>query len=117
MATPLSAANAVVRINGATVACKRWQVTPKVDALDTTSFEDAGYGNCTAGIKDCDITLEFDYDSSAPQYSNPPNIFAGATLTNVLLYTNGTSSAKWTFASSLVVDSACDAAVRDVIKG
>lgn len=117
MATQLSAKNAVVRVNGSAVVSKRWVVTPKADALDVTNFEGGGYGDYIAGIVEADITIEFDFDSSNPQYSNPPNLAAGQTISNLLLYTNGTSSAKWTFASALVTESPNEAAVRDALKG
>lgn len=117
MSVPLSAKNAVVRVNGSVVACKEWNVEPKVDALETTNFEGSGYGDYIAGIIDADITLTFDMDSAAFQTGNPPNLAAGATITNLLLYTNGVGSAKWTFPSALVVTSPMNAAVRDLLKG
>lgn len=117
MATPLSAKNAVVRVNGAVVACKEWNVEPKDDGNDTTNFEGAGFGDSIGSIIDCDITLTFDYDSAAPQYETPPALMAGQTISNLLLYTNGVGSKKWTFPSARVKSSPMNAAVRDNLKG
>lgn len=117
MATPISAKNAMVRVNGSTVAVKRWMVTAKTDALDITNSEGGGYDDSIAGIVAADITLEFDYDSASPQLSNPPNLAAGQIISNLILYVNGTSSYKWTFSYALVVESPLDAPVRETLKG
>jgi len=115
--TPLSAKNAQVRIGTSVLTAKKWSVTPKTDALDITNFEGVGYGDYIGGIIDADISIEFDWDSAADSYANPPNLAPTAIVGPVKLYVNTTASAFWNFPLALVVEAPQNAEVRGLITG
>jgi hypothetical protein len=62
---PYSAKNARVTFNSVAVVAKRWQISEKVDRLDTTNFESSGLEESIAGIKSLSFTIELDDDSAA----------------------------------------------------
>jgi hypothetical protein len=117
---PLSAKNAKVRITTPSstsfvFTAKRWTVTPRVDPLDITNFEGEGFADWLGGIKECEFTIEADYDTANDPFFDPPDIVAGAIIGPVLLYTDDIPSDHWNFAKALVVETPMTAAVRELI--
>lgn len=118
--TPLSAKNAKVRItvNSTTsfvFTAKRWTVSPRVDPLDITNFEGEGFADWLGGIKECEFTIEADYDSLNDPFQDPPDLVAGSIIGPVLLYTDDIPSDHWNFPNVLVVETPMTAAVRELI--
>ncbi len=120
--TPLSAKNAMVRYTPSmgviyTLTAKKWQVTPKVDALDITNFEGNGFADWIGGIIECDGTVDFDWDSADDPYANPPSIFPGSIGGHLELFTSGLASPSWDFPSILIVEVPQTGEVRGLLTG
>lgn len=94
--TPYSAKNAKVRYGASSssvLTVKGWDVQIEAAELDVTHMESAGYHEAIAGIRKMSVTINCDDDGAA-------NLFdagwtAGANLTGVRLYLNGTSGPYW----------------------
>jgi hypothetical protein len=115
MSTPLSAKNALVRFGAYVLAARKWNVSPKVDALDATNFESGGFADFIAGVIECEFTVDAQWDSGSDPFGNPPNINVGVIGANVKLYTAGLASPYWNFPSVLVVSTPFTADVRGTL--
>lgn len=55
-----------------------YNVTDKAENLDTTNFEDNGYGEGLVGIREADFSIKGLWDANASnyqQYTDPPGLF------------------------------------------
>lgn len=93
--TAYSAKNAKIRygVGIATLTAKKWTATPKVDKIDITNFEAAGFFKPLAGIHYLDITIELDIDGQSNPYD--AGFSEGATVASVKLYLNDTTGPYW----------------------
>jgi hypothetical protein len=114
---PFWAKNAKVRINGATFAARTWAVNTTVEVLDGMSMEDAGFEHPVAGVLSLEATITSFTDNASNPYASPPNLNAGATLTNVRLYQNDTTSGYWDIPTAIVTASSQTADVRQLMSG
>lgn len=112
--TPFSAKNAMVRINGVTLAVKSWNVDAKADEIDTTNTEGGGFYEGITGIESAEVTLELDVDSLVNPYDNPPNLGPGQ-VTEVKLYWNGLLGPFWYFPKLLIFGAPNKANVKEAV--
>lgn len=89
MAVFYSAKNAKIRIGAGAVtfASKKWVGDDKVDELDTSNFETAGFTDRIAGLADIVLTIDMDIDGANP-WDGAVNLRKGTILTNVRAYLN-----------------------------
>ena len=111
---PFSAKNAMVRIGGTPLAVKSWNVDAKADEIDTTNTEGGGFYSGLIGIQSAEVTMEFDVDSLASPYNNPPNLGPGET-TEVKLYWDGLAGPFWYFPKLLIFGAPNKANVKEAV--
>jgi len=116
MPLPLSAKFAMARINGNILYNVVWNVTPESDLLDTSNKEGGGFKDYVPGLAGAKIHFEGWWDAHNNMYDAPLNIFNGAYLTNVLLYTTTLSSPYWNFPLVVVGPAPMMADVKDLVK-
>ena len=111
-----SARNASVRFNTTVVTAKRWTVTPRADAHDSTNFEGGGFQEETTGIRGVDVSIELD-DNGALNYFTDSNVAlsAGAITLTVKLYLNTTSGPFWSFPLLWIESVAMNADIRQAM--
>ncbi len=98
-----AAHNASVRLASTVVHyANEWEVTDEARLPITTNFESAGRRTLVAGIKAAGAKITGPWDGGANPHEGTLLITAGANLTNVRLYTSGTSSPYWSFPSCYV---------------
>lgn len=100
------------RETGSNKAC----VTPKVDLIDSTTFESAGYFECITGIVRLDGSVKALYDAQGSPYDSPSSLTAGATLTTTKLYINDTTGAYWNIPTARVSEAPVMANVKEGVK-
>lgn len=112
--TPFSAKNSPVRSGaGATVlTAKKWVVDDKVDELDVSNFEAAGFYDFIPGLKMARITIDFDIDGQANPWDATPSWKKGTTGTLLKCYHNSVTGPYWSFPSYLVVSGPTTADVK-----
>lgn len=111
------AKNAAVRVGATVVTAKKWTVSPESEELDTTNFEGIGFYECIGGTKKCNVTIELDDNGAANIFDGGGGgLTAGATLSTVKLYLNGTSSPFWLFPSLFIKSPSMDADVKSQMR-
>jgi hypothetical protein len=84
-----------------------WNVNPSASIIPFRNTRTGRHTLREATFFDCTVEVVIDYDHDANPFATPPNLTAGATITNVFLYVNGGSGAspsgdKWDFPSMIV---------------
>ncbi len=115
-----SAKNAMVRAGAGptTLTSKKWTVTPKAEALDTSNFEGAGFEENITGLRGNGFSIELD-DNGALNYFDA-GFTAGAFITNLKLYLNSSSTGTpngpyWLFPSAWIESPAMNADVKSTM--
>ena len=113
-----SAKQARVQINGTNVLANKWSCKIKVDELDITNFETSGYADYIGGVIEAEVDCDIQWNSSAHPTSNPPNLVAGATITNLKLYLDlaNLHGAFFLFPSFLILDCSAEAEARGILR-
>src|SRR5579872_5174816 len=111
---PLSAKNAVVRINGSVLFNSKWTATPESAMLDTSNMEGGGFEDQIPGLRKLDIHIEGWWDSSANIYDTPLNLTDGQVV-SFALFTSGIGSPNWS-GTGLVKGAPMTADVKDLVK-
>lgn len=125
MATFYSAKNAKVRIGTAgssttntTITAKRWRVTPRNPAINTTNFESGGSKEVIASINEYDVEITLDDDGAANMFDL--GIKAGQ-FVSLKLFLNGTAGPYWLFYNFYIEspsqEADVSAAMGDTISG
>jgi hypothetical protein len=125
MATFYSAKNAKVRFGSAgssttsyTLTAKRWRVTPRNPAINTTNFESGGNKEVIASINEYDVEITLDDDGAANMFDL--GIKAGQ-FVSLKLFLNGTAGPYWLFYNFYIEspsqEADVSAAMGDTISG
>ena len=93
-----------------------WSVSPSAMEHRTDNTGGSGFSDRISSIIDCKFTVEANYDSVANVFVGPPVITAGATLTDVKLYMQGTNSGYFYFPSAKVLEVPLASKVDDLTK-
>lgn len=111
-----SGKNARVRIGLATFLCGvKWTVNMRADELDTTCFENVGFGSVIAGVHEAEVTLEGIWENSI--HANPPDIMPGNSLiVELFIDWQNLAGVKYFFPDLLVLSVNVDTEVRGLIK-
>lgn len=108
-----SSRNAQVRYGSGptTLTSKSWDVTPKADKLETTNFEGSGYAEFIAGVRQCDVQIQFSDNGAANPFDG--GLTAGSIISNLKLYLNTTAGPYWLFPSFFVESVSMKADVKE----
>ena len=112
---PISAKNAVVRVNGSTLYASEWTVNSQSVLDDATNFEGGGFEQSVACTTHAEVDINGWYDSSANMFDPPLELQDGATVDNLTLYINEVGSAHWLFPVALVESAQVIARVKEKI--
>ncbi len=109
---PYSASNAVVRINSNVFEGMEWDVDEDGDEFDSTSFEDAPYGDTDVSTIQCSVRIMGLWDSTRNPHNAPLQLNPKQQLSEVRLYLSGLASSYWRFPKAMVTKGSTKAKVR-----
>lgn len=105
-----SGKNGRVTIGGSILKVTEWEVSPKVEKLDTTNSESGGTGEYIPGVTDLDFTISFDYNvGNTPAHFS---VLAPGLTVAAVLFIRDSSGPSWTISTGLVTDGEVKSSVR-----
>lgn len=93
-----------------------WSVDPTALEHRTDNTGGSGYSDRVTSILDCKFTINANIDAGDNLFDSPPAIIAGATLSTVKLYYQGTNSGYFSFPSAKVLGVPVESKVDDLTK-
>lgn len=118
MATGVVAATgSLIDLDGVTLCMAEWELELDPGLVDATSFCDGGYAFRVATVKDLHGSVRGFWNVVTNPHAVPPNIRAGALLSDLKLYPVSTNLLSYWDIPSLIIDRVrVVAAVRDALK-
>lgn len=109
-----------------TMHANRWSVSWRVDALESTTFVNANFGQYVSGVMEFDISVDCIYDTLSDPFfsgglSTTQNVLAaglqpGCGVGLTIDVTEGNATRNWSFPNAYVASVHVDDSVRDLVR-
>lgn len=111
-----SGKNGRVTINSITLKVTEWRVSPKIDNLDFTHSESAGFGVHLGGVTEVEFECSFDYDVGTQPFSAMTFATPG-TYASAVFFIGSSSGPFWSIPTALIYDGENTSTVRGKVSG